>query len=153
VQDKKDDLDLGGVTIGLHDGPFRGESHTRGVWGGFLDLVAENAAQANWRMPLRGVGHELLHQIGFAHAGRDCDDVEGAEAWPPDDVGAIQGWGIKSAQPGGGGFHHVFGAPSPGQFEPAGAPTQYFDLMSYCGVAETTWISVRNWTRLLVEDW
>jgi hypothetical protein len=167
IQDTKDAMDLGGVTIGIHDDAFSGLSETQGAWGGFLGIVDENAAHATWHRPLTSVGHEVLHQIGFAHAGRSCLDVAGTEVvrWPPDDMGAIQGWGIT--WPRGTRHRHVFGAAVPGLFQPdsTARPRQFFDLMSYCarrnaGAPEAgrpdlrdAWISVRNWTRLLREDW
>ena len=149
VQGAKDDIGLGGITIGLHDGRFRGTSVKH--WAsGLLDLVDDPAAQADAYRPLQSAGHELMHQLGFDHAGPDYPDVEGAEDWPPDDQGKIRGWGLDPRLTDADRPPPRLRRQEPGPFEPAVEDSRY-DLMSYCARGEgKAWFSVRNWTRLLL---
>ena len=97
--------------------------------------------------PLTSVGHEIYHAIDYTHAGTDCDEAVqrgGAEFWPPEDHGLLEGMGTEVSS--------LFGPPRRlklfGFFEPDGTPTENFDLMSYCFTDENhVWISGLNWTR------
>jgi hypothetical protein len=99
--------------------------------------------------PLSGSAHELMHLLGFAHASAACGGglaINGGvfDSWPPDQRGEIQGVGLDRT-PGSSalGPYRII-APNP-------PFSQYYDIMSYCnnGDDAETWISTRNWTRLV----
>ena len=90
--------------------------------------------------PISAVAHEFGHILGAPHEGVACGG--GAEAWPDDDEGRLQG--TK--------FDVRAGIDSAPVVDSAGAPL--FDLMSYCVDTQDTattpgnaWMSPFNWNR------
>ena len=154
VQSVKDSIGIRQHTVGLHDGRFRGLTVTYGGFGGFLDLVPEDAAAASVNRPLTETGHELGHLFGYPHAGTMCPDDGTPGDWPPDQRGEIGGWALDSASRRPGQPSRVFGQPLGGLFEPPEGPDRVtlYDLMSYCVTDLTTesdaWIAVRRWRQM-----
>lgn len=121
--------------------------------------------------PLTSVAHEVVHTLGRPHAGCPNSGGQRGEAWPPDEVGLLQGVGIDR-RAGSGGTAGPFRIIAPNQ-SPSGqtcapaagadctgtARPQFTDLMSYCLPGDPppiaapgesgVWISTRNWTTLL----
>ena len=93
--------------------------------------------------PLGTVAHEFFHQLAYFHAGGSCPDVTLYVNWPPDDRGVIEGIGMDT-RPLSGPTYDTFRILAGGA---AGHPAEYFDLMSYCGMESTSWISVQNWEK------
>jgi hypothetical protein len=132
-------------TMALMKGVINGLNGGHWSWSSF---TYRNYSVVNTDRPLTSVGHELYHAIGFSHAGRACAGaVEGggADSWPPDDRGLLQGVGtdvrpLLTRQP-----LRIFPL---GQTDAEGNPLENFDLMSYCadnGSEFNAWISARNW--------
>ena len=132
-------------TMALMKGVINGLNGDHWSWSSF---TVRNYSVVNTDRPLTSVGHELYHSIGFSHAGRACAGaVEGggADSWPPDDRGLIQGVGTDprpmfARQP-----LKIFPL---GQNDAEGNLIENFDLMSYCadnGTEFNAWISARNW--------
>jgi uncharacterized membrane protein len=101
--------------------------------------------------PLTYTAHELLHLLGFQHAGQGCPGTgAGASqqgvAWPPDDMGYIQGVGLdRRPNSGGTGLYKII-APGVGQ-------PQWYDLMSYCAHGDArAWLSTVNWSKFIASD-
>ena len=101
--------------------------------------------------PLTSTAHELLHLIGFEHAGQNCPGTHVGQsqqgvAWPPDDQGFIQGVGLdRRPNSGGAGLYKII-APGVGQ-------AQWYDLMSYCASFDAdAWLSTINWSKFITLD-
>jgi hypothetical protein len=101
--------------------------------------------------PLTSTAHELLHLIGFQHAGQNCPGTgvgssQQGVPWPPDDRGYIQGVGLdRRPNSGGGGVYKII-APGVGQ-------SQWYDLMSYCASFDAdAWLSTVNWSKFVAID-
>ncbi len=97
--------------------------------------------------PLTSALHELLHQVGFAHAspcGGGGANGQVAVPWPPDQQGFIHGIGLDRIPNSGGPGHYRIIAPQ----------NQWYDLMSYCTNASdaNAWISTDNWTKFVQLD-
>jgi uncharacterized repeat protein (TIGR01451 family) len=127
-----------GFTIGISKGLVRGLAVPVPY---FWPPRWETVASADEDRPLTSVGHELFHQVGFLHAGRQCGNEWPLVDWPPDNRGYLHGVGLDRRLDSGG---------SPGAFAvkapswPTGA-TQWYDLMSYCAGESNAWISTDNW--------
>ena len=132
-------------TMALMKGVINGLNGDHWSWSSF---TIRNYSVVNTDRPLTSVAHELYHSIGFSHAGRACAGAVaggGADSWPPDDRGLIQGVGtdvrpLLSRRP--------LGIFPLGQNDAEGNLIENFDLMSYCadnGSEFNAWISARNW--------
>ena len=104
-----------------------------------------NVIAVNSNAPNRGVAHETGHAHGLPHASTACGGSAGTtppDPWPPDGRGLLGGVGIdrRGTTPGGLG---------PYAFHISSVAGDEFDVMSYCGNESTSWISVRNWKRLI----
>ena len=94
--------------------------------------------------PATSVAHEIQHALGRPHASSGCvtDPRQAGEAWPPDNLGFLQGIGLVST-PGSGGGRGPYkiiarsGAP--------GGPGEVYDLMGYCAAETQTTISPKGW--------
>ena len=103
------------------------------------------------KRPLTSTAHELLHLIGFLHAGQNCQGTRSGEdqqgvPWPPDEMGYIQGVGLDRRPDSGG--SGLYGIIAPGVGKP-----QWFDLMSYCANFDAdAWLSTVNWSKFVTDD-
>ena len=100
---------------------------------------------ARWGVrALTSSAHELGHGLGLPHAGLKCGSNDGGQigsAWPPDDEGRTQGFGLDTR----GGMYRIW---------PDTDAQPSWDLMSYCPVGGATnddlhWLSPRNWNHLI----
>ena len=94
--------------------------------------------------------HELQHALYREHASANSDCGGGGDAWPPDEIGLIQGIALDRSMstP-----YRVF-ASADGVPATVGTADErgVVDLMSYCtfdSFEENVWISVRGWNDLL----
>ena len=104
--------------------------------------------------PLTRAGRQLGHALGRPVASSSCGGS--GEAWPPDETGLIQGFGLDRRSPS---PYRLFATPpelasGPGTLPAsAGEPRAFYDLMSSCATAgngdPNTWISVKGWGDLL----
>ncbi len=97
--------------------------------------------------PLTAAAHEYGHALTLPHAGQSCPDTQvggpqEGEAWPSDDTGRLQG---VTAEPK---YVRLLRTLTT---RVDGAPSQLFDLMSYCGGESNSWLSARNWNRMSAE--
>ncbi|MEA2428250.1 MAG: hypothetical protein QOF37_1878, partial [Thermoleophilaceae bacterium] len=170
VSDRLNDYtcDNGGRPIGVNTGVARGLTYTGGwCWSRlshYDDAVVEAAR------PLTSVSHEFFHLLGRPHASPACgggSKGQSAEAWPPDNVGFIQGVGLDTVLGSGvgGPYAVISGAPLVGgHCGDCGTapPAMWFDFMSYCAdsgsiprtnvaspLQSNAWISVHNWNAVL----
>ena len=99
-------------------------------------------AIANSSEPLLAAAHEFLHDLGYYHASGACG-ADDFITWPPDERGLIHGVGLDRR------MNLVDSAGTwTGRYRilmPGSGVPDYFDLMSYCALANTAWISVDNW--------
>lgn len=113
----------------------------------FPNIEFEPIAVADSRSLLTAAGHEFYHQLGYFHASPGCPPVDFFNLWPPDQLGYIHGVGLdrRKIHNSGGAWNGQYRILAPGVLDPAGNPTQYYDLMSYCAGDDNAWISVENW--------
>lgn len=104
--------------------------------------------------PLSSVAHELGHTLGRLHASASCgggDNGQRAEGWPPDEIGALQGFGFDTRPgPPSNGTDKADKSPAGGTFRLYPDPGQT-DYMSYCSNGGR-WASVRGWNETFVTD-
>ncbi len=153
-----------GRLIAMSEGQDLGLTATRLVCC-HTHLGIDTVAQVEATRPLTSVAHEFGHEVGLAHAGthgplpgdpskdRACGgDSEGQSGtdWPPDQRGLVAGIGVDP-RTGSGGSATTLRVM--GLVDGSGNPLNFFDFMSYCASdgAESAWVSVRNWERLLHE--
>lgn len=97
--------------------------------------------------PYTSSAHELGHALGRPHASPSCGGD--GEAWPPDETGLIQGFGLdrRAASP-----YRTFATPPELEQSPPadGDGRAFYDFMSYCaavgGDDPNSWVSVKGWT-------
>jgi hypothetical protein len=106
---------------------------------------------ADSRSPMIAVAHELYHDLNYFHASSCGVGANLFNMWPPDQKGFIHGVGldrrknlVNSAMVWTGRYKIMMPG-SAGVALPFGAPTDYYDLMSYCASEDNAWISVENW--------
>lgn len=120
--------------------------------------------------PLTSVAHELIHSLGFPHAGNNCQPPPSGEPWPPDQMGELDGIGLDVNSPSGalrlggvtvGLYHRIIAPPA----NPSSFGDLDYDLMSYCLTyvapanspnhaqlwEQHTWISPRMWDQLVLQ--
>ncbi len=135
--------------IGVNTGVARGLKSAHWCWsalGTLHDAVVER------NRPMTSVSHEFGHLLGRVHADTQCggnSNGQKGEAWLPDGRGLLQSVGLATdIGTGRNGGHYATLAP----------PKEWFDYMSYCAdsgelpnplVDGNSWISVRNWNRIL----
>ncbi len=135
--------------IGVNTGVARGKKSSHWCFG---DFHIEEDAVVERNRPMTSVSHEFGHLLGRVHADTQCrgnSDGQEGEAWLPDGRGLLQSVGLaiggRTGQSGG-----VYATLAP--------PKEWFDYMSYCAetrelplplVNGNSWISVRNWNRIL----
>ena len=141
--------------------PVVGISRTfRDPTGSMTDLGAtrlQAVSVVNADRPLSSVAHELGHTLGRLHASAACGggaNGQRAEGWPPDEIGAIQGFGFdtrpgppsngsdQDAKSPGGGTFRLY--PDPGQ-------TDYMSYQSACST-DGQWASLRGWNETFVTE-
>ncbi len=135
--------------IGVNTGVARGLTASHWCFG---DFHLEHDAVVERKRPMTSVAHEFGHLLGRVHAdllcGGNSDGQEG-EAWPPDDQGFLQSVGLAT---------DLGTGMNGGPYAVLAPPKQWFDYMSYCTdsgelpnplVDGNSWISVRNWNRIL----
>lgn len=106
-----------------------------------------NVVVVNSNNPNQGVPHEVGHAHGLPHASTACGGSAGTstpDPWPPDGRGLLGGVGIdrRGTTPGGLG---------PYAFHFSSVGGDAFDVMGYCANDKNSWISVRNWKRLIAK--
>ncbi len=125
---------------------------------GGVAYLGGRIAHLDSQSPLSVVAHETGHLYGRRHASAACGATgsQQGESWPPDQFGYLQGIGFDttagSAAAAGetGLFRAIFGSPPAGSAGCATSippdcgnptPTDYFDIMSYCGSENSVWLS------------
>jgi hypothetical protein len=141
------------ITVGVNTGVARG-LHRR-ITIPDLDVAgipilargSKSVAVVEQKRPYTSVAHEVWHAFGAAHASTctNGSNPKRTDDWPPDQKGYLQGVGLDTWNGSGGalGPYRVVGVGTPK------ADTQWFDLMSYCASETDSWISPRNWRRVV----
>ncbi len=135
--------------IGVNTGVARGKKSSHWCFGAF-NLEEDAVVERN--RPMTSVSHEFGHLLGRVHADTQCDgnsNGQKGEAWPPDGRGLLQSVGLAT---------DIGTGRNGGPYATLAPPKEWFDYMSYCAdtgelpnplVDGNSWISVRNWNRIL----
>ena len=133
----------GDFVMGLFAWP-PGAGYAPGPRAGVADATAGTGGYP--QRPLTTVAHETLHLLGLGHADSSCGG--GGGGFPTKEgrlssVGLDTTWGSGAASPGAPPFRTI----------PDALFGRGYDLMSYCATLgngdPNSWISARNWNRLL----